>query len=68
MAEKHPECIVRECHSSTSDSSDGNDIVLMDHSRNIVVRCEVTDVISSDAAQNGKEKKDINVDIFVERI
>ena len=59
LSKTHPESILRECHASTSDDVGGNDIVLTDNSKNIIVRCEVTDVISSNAGQNGKEKKDI---------
>lgn len=56
-----PNSFVRECHASTSDESDGNDIVLTDLSTGVVtVRCEVTDVASRNAAQNGKEKKDLH--------
>jgi len=51
---------VRECHPSTSDNAEGNDIVLVDSKENIIIRCEVCDVVSSTAGQNGKEKKDIN--------
>jgi len=51
---------VQECHPSTSDNDEGNDIVLVDSKGNIIVRCEVCDVVSSTAGQNGKEKKDIN--------
>lgn len=60
LAQRHPNTVLRECHASTSDDIEGNDIVLLEAvSRKIVVRCEVTDVISSNAAQNGKEKKDL---------
>ena len=59
FASTYPESHVRECHASTSDFTEGNDIVLIDNSDSIVVRCEVTDVISSSAGQNGKEKKDL---------
>ena len=52
--------IVRECHASTSDDKDGNDIVLVDRQTNrVLVRCEVTDVASSSPSQNNKEKKDL---------
>lgn len=52
--------IVRECHASTSDDKDGNDIVLVDRQTNkVLVRCEVTDVASSSSSQNKKEKKDL---------
>lgn len=48
------------CHPSTSDSDDGNDIVLLDsQGGKVIARCEVTDVISSKAGQNGKEAKDL---------
>ena len=55
----YPEAQIRECHPSTSDDSGGNDIVLTDNQGNILVRCEVCDVASSNAAQNNKEKKDL---------
>lgn len=52
--------IVRECHASTSDDKDGNDIVLVDRQKDrVIVRCEVTDVASSSPSQNNKEKKDL---------
>lgn len=55
-----PNAVVSECHASTSSDHEGNDIVLVEEvSRRVMVRCEVTDVISSRAGQNGKEKKDI---------
>ena len=50
---------VRECHPSTSDDSSGNDIVLESADGIAKVRCEVCDVVSKNAAQNRKEKKDI---------
>lgn len=57
---QYPNSFVRECHASTSDDIGGNDIVLVDsRSGEIVVRCEVTDVTSSNPGQNGKEKKDL---------
>jgi len=56
LSETYPTSILRECHPSTSDAIGGNDIVLTDISKNIIVRCEVTDVVSSNASQNGKEK------------
>lgn len=59
LSKTYPGSILRECHASTSDDIGGNDIVLSDNIKNIIVRCEVTDVISSNAAQNGKEKKDL---------
>lgn len=54
-----PSYSIRECHPSTSDEALGNDLVLIDGSGTIVVRCEVCDVASSSAGSNGKEKKDI---------
>lgn len=60
LAHAYPNAVVRECHASTSNDHEGNDIVLVEESsRRVLVRCEVTDVISSSAGQNGKEKKDI---------
>jgi len=59
MLSKYPNGILRECHPSTSDDNGGNDIVITEKSGNIIARCEVTDVTSSNASQNGKEKKDL---------
>jgi hypothetical protein len=50
---------VVECHPSTSSSTAGNDLVLGVDPARILVRCEVTDVASSSAGQNGKERKDL---------
>jgi hypothetical protein len=50
---------VLECHPSTSSSLAGNDLVLRTRPRRVSVRCEVTDVASSSAGQNGKERKDL---------
>ena len=52
-------CSILECHPSTSDETNGNDLVIVDNAGHIVVRCEVCDVISQRAGSNGKEKKDI---------
>lgn len=51
---------VQECHPSTSDDIDGNDIVLVNRHQKVIVRCEVCDVVSPKPGQNGKEKKDLN--------
>jgi len=59
LLEAYPMSLLRECHPSTSDNAEGSDIVLTDRNNNIIVRCEVTDVVSSTAASNGKEKKDL---------
>ena len=60
LAKEYPGARLRECHASTSDEPGGNDIVLVEKETNtVIVRCEVTDVISISAAQNGKEKKDL---------
>lgn len=59
LSTEYPKSIVRECHPSTSDNKGGNDIVLTDQNGKVIVRCEVTDVSSSSAGQNGKEKKDL---------
>ncbi len=59
LAQNFPRAIVQECHPSTSDNPDGNDIVLIDHQDNILARCEVCDVASSNASQNKKETKDL---------
>ena len=56
----HPEfggLQVAVCHPSTS--SGDNDIVLVDTDGAVRVRCEVCDVASSSAGQNGKERKDV---------
>lgn len=50
---------ILECHPSTSDESNGNDLVIIDQNGKIVIRCEVCDVASSNAGSNNKEKKDI---------
>lgn len=49
---------IHECHPSTSDNDGGNDLVLKIGGK-IAVRCEVCDVISTNAGSNGKEKKDL---------
>lgn len=54
-----PNLIVDQCHPSTSDDPDGNDIVLVDSEGTIQVRIEVCDVASNRAGQNGKEKSDL---------
>ena len=59
LSNKYPKCSIKECHPSTSAGVDGNDIVLLNSHQNVIVRCEVTDVTSSNAGQNGKEKKDL---------
>ncbi len=51
---------IKECHPATSDTDDGNDLVLVDRQGNIKVKCEVCDVVSNNAGSNGKEKKDIH--------
>ena len=51
--------VVGECHPSTSDDADGNDIVLRSLEGAVRVRCEVCDVVSSCPGQNGKEKSDL---------
>ena len=50
---------VGECHPTTSDDKSGNDLVLVTEDGRIRVRCEVCDVVSQKAGQNGKEKKDL---------
>jgi hypothetical protein len=60
LEKEHSRAFLRECHSSTSDDVEGNDIVLVSpETGKVVVRCEVTDVTSNKPGQNGKEKKDI---------
>ncbi len=59
LTKHYPHSQVRECHASTSDDSEGNDIVLTDTRGRILVRCEVCDVISKNPGQNGKEKSDL---------
>jgi len=61
MVTKYPNGILRECHPSTSDDEGGNDIVITEKSGTIIARCEVTDITSSNASQNGKEKKDLKL-------
>jgi len=50
---------ILECHPSTSDEADGNDLVIIDPKGKIAIRCEVCDVVSSNAGSNNKETKDI---------
>lgn len=50
---------VSECHPSTSDDAGGNDLVLVASEGAVRVRCEVCDVVSSNAGQNSKERKDL---------
>jgi hypothetical protein len=50
---------VKECHPSTSSTRGSNDVVLADDAGNVMVRCEVCDVASTSAGQNGRERKDI---------
>jgi hypothetical protein len=50
---------VKECHPSTSSTKGGNDLMLEDAAGIVAVRCEVCDVASASAGQNGKERKDI---------
>ena len=59
---------IKQCHPSTSDEKDGNDLVLADEDDNIRVRCEVSDVASSNVSSNSKEKKDIKSLFGVEDI
>ncbi len=59
LSREYPDCLLRECHASTSDDVGGSDIVLVDKNLSVIARCEVTDVISSNAGQNKKEKKDL---------
>lgn len=53
-------CLIQECHPSTSDEKDANDLVIVDPKGKIVIRCEVCDVASYNANSNNKEKKDIS--------
>lgn len=50
---------ILQCHPSTSDDAEGNDLVIIDRKGTIVIKCEVCDVASSNAGANGKESKDI---------
>jgi hypothetical protein len=50
--------VIQECHPTTSDEEDGNDLVLQRNGQ-VVIRCEVCDVASSNAGQNGKENSDL---------
>ncbi len=58
-SKNYPDLIVEQCHPSTSDDPEGNDIVLVNTNGNVCVRIEVCDVASSRASQNGKEKSDL---------
>ena len=58
-ASQFPSLIVDQCHPSTSDDPDGNDIVLVDRNGVIRARIEVCDVASNKAGQNGKERSDL---------
>src|SRR3990170_2029153 len=51
--------VVRECHPSTSHTSGANDLVLVDKSGTVCVRCEVSDVVARNAQQNNKERLDL---------
>lgn len=61
FSHEYPDSIVRECDASTSDNAEGNDITLINNAGEILLSCEVCDVASSNAAQNGKEKNDIKI-------
>lgn len=50
---------VRECHPSTSSTVGGNDLVLEGSGQEVVVKCEVCDIVSQRAGSNGKEQKDL---------
>jgi len=50
---------VDACHPSTSGGNGSNDLVLVDGNGQVRVRCEVCDVVSTSAGQNGKERKDL---------
>ncbi|WGW01753.1 hypothetical protein QF117_13330 [Vibrio sp. YMD68] len=58
-ANEYPNLRVDQCHPSTSDDPDGNDIVLVGNDGEVRVRIEVCDVASNKAGQNGKEKSDL---------
>lgn len=47
---------VKTCHPTTSSAPGENDLVLAGLAGEVVVRCEVFDVISASASQNGKER------------
>jgi hypothetical protein len=51
--------IVKECHPSTSSTRGSNDLMLAKESGDILVRCEICDVVSDVASQNGKETQDL---------
>lgn len=59
LATQLPGAVVRECHPSTNDDAEGNDIVLEDIVGDVLARCEVCDVITHRAGQDGKEAKDL---------
>lgn len=50
---------ILECHPSTSDEENANDLVIIDRRGRITIRCEVCDVVSSKPGTNKKEEKDI---------
>lgn len=50
---------VKQCHPSTSSAKESNDLMLEDDIGRNVVLCEVCDVASSSAGQNGKERNEI---------
>ena len=50
---------VASCHPSTSSMKGSNDLMLKQKDGDVVVLCEVCDVASVSAGQNGKERKDI---------
>ncbi len=57
--QEFPDLFIQECHPTTSSYKGGNDLVLVDCDGHILVRCEVCDIASASAGQNGKERKDI---------
>ena len=54
-----PDLFIKECHPTTSSYKGGNDLVLVDAEGKPLVLCEVCDVASAAAGQNGKERKDV---------
>jgi hypothetical protein len=59
---RHPEFSllhVSVCHPTTSAVRGDNDLVLTDDAGTVRVRCEVCDVVSGSAGQNGKERTDL---------
>jgi hypothetical protein len=57
--EENLNCSIQNCHPSTSDNPGENDLVISNQNGDVVIRCEVCDVVSKNAGANGKEIKDL---------